>query len=138
MAEARKYKLSIFLSHQYIEQLHEKIRAAIFGNVGTIISFRIGAEDAEFLEKEFKPVFDQYDLINLPKYCMYLKLMIDGATSQPFSAETVPIVPITQTHKEQIIASSQNVYGTHRSKVEEDILSRYMGKQEPESPNLFE
>ena len=138
LAEARKYKLSIFLSHQYIEQLHEKIRAAIFGNVGTIISFRIGAEDAEFLEKEFKPVFNQYDLINLPKYCMYLKLMIDGATSQPFSAETIPIVPMIQTHKEQIIALSQSVYGTPRNRVEEDILVRFKGKQEPEAPKLFE
>jgi hypothetical protein len=138
LAEARKYRLSIFLSHQYIEQLHEKIRASIFGNVGTIISFRIGAEDAEFLEKEFKPVFDQYDLIHLPKYCMYLKLMIDGATSQPFSAETVPIVPMIENHKEQIIALSQNTYGMPRKRVDEDIIERYRGKQEPEAPNLFE
>jgi hypothetical protein len=138
LAEARKYRLSIFLSHQYIDQLHEKIRAAIFGNVGTIISFRIGAEDAEFLEKEFKPVFNQYDLIHLPKYSMYLKLMIDGATSQPFSAKTVPIASMTENHKEQIIALSQSTYGTPRKRVDGDILVRYKGKQEPEAPTLFE
>ncbi len=137
LAEARKYKLSIFLSHQYIEQLHEKIRAAIFGNVGTIVSFRVGAQDAEFLEKEFKPVFDQYDLINLPKYCMYLKLMIDGATSRPFSAETIPIEPITQSFKEKIIASSQSIYGTPRNKVDEDILSRFNNRQITAELKLF-
>jgi hypothetical protein len=137
LAEARKYRLSIFLSHQYIEQLHEKIRAAIFGNVGTLISFRIGAEDADFLEKEFRPVFNQYDLVNLPRYCMYLKLMIDGATSQPFSAETVPLMKKTQNHKEEVIALSQKNYGTPRNRVEEDIFVRLKGKQDVEVQKLF-
>jgi hypothetical protein len=71
--------------------LDEKIRAAIFGNVGTIISFRVGATDAEYLEKEFYPVFSKDDLVNLPRYAMYLKLMIDSATSKAFSAKTNPI-----------------------------------------------
>ena len=86
LAEARKYKLSLFIAHQYIHQLQEPVRKAIFGNVGTIISFRVGAEDAEYLAREFHPTFTEDDLINLPRYSMYLKLMIDGATSQPFSA----------------------------------------------------
>jgi energy-coupling factor transporter ATP-binding protein EcfA2 len=86
LAEARKYGLSLFLAHQYIEQLDERVRASIFGNVGTMISFRIGAKDAEHMAKEFHPVFTQEDLVNLPRYHMYLKLMIDGGTSQPFSA----------------------------------------------------
>ncbi len=89
LAEARKFGLSLFLAHQYIEQLDERVRAAIFGNVGTIISFRVGAVDAEYLAKEFYPVFTQDDLVNLPRYAMYLKLMIDGATSQPFSAKAL-------------------------------------------------
>lgn len=88
LAEGRKYGLSLFLTHQYIEQLDEQIRAAIFGNVGTLISFRVGATDAEYLAKEFYPTFTQDDLINLPRYGMYLKLMIDSMTSQPFSAIT--------------------------------------------------
>ncbi|OJW84170.1 MAG: hypothetical protein BGO69_11910 [Bacteroidetes bacterium 46-16] len=86
LAESRKYGLSLFLAHQYLEQLDERIRAAIFGNVGTIISFRVGASDAEYLAKEFYPVFNQEDLINLPRYNMYLKLMINGATCVSFSA----------------------------------------------------
>lgn len=89
MAEARKYKLSLFLTHQYIEQLQEPIRKAIFGNVGTIISFRVGAEDAEHLAQEFHPVFNEYDFVNLPRHSIYLKLMVDGTTSQPFSATTL-------------------------------------------------
>ena len=92
LAEARKYKLGLFMAHQYIDQLNEKIGAAIFGNVGTVIAFRVGAVDAEYLAKEFYPVFNEQDLINLPKYSMYLKLMIDGATSVSFSATTLPPV----------------------------------------------
>jgi len=91
LAESRKYKFSLFLAHQYIEQLHEKIRIAIFGNVGTIIAFRVGAADAEILAKEFYPIFDESDFINLPKYAMYIKLMIDGETSKPFSANSKQI-----------------------------------------------
>jgi len=86
LAEARKYGLGVFMANQFLDQLHEKIRAAIFGNCGTIISFRVGANDAELLAKEFYPVFEAIDLVHLPRYSMYLKLMIDGASSQPFSA----------------------------------------------------
>ncbi len=89
LAEARKFGLSLFLTHQYIEQLDEKIRAAIFGNAGTIISFRVGAVDAEYLAREFYPVFKEEDIVNLPRYNMYLKLMIDGTASQPFSSVTM-------------------------------------------------
>jgi hypothetical protein len=88
LSEARKYKLSLFITHQYIHQLQEPVRKAIFGNVGTIISFRVGAEDAEYLAREFHPTFTEEDLINLPRYSIYLKLMVDGASSQPFSARS--------------------------------------------------
>lgn len=88
LAECRKYGLGVFMANQFLDQLHEKIRAAIFGNCGTIISFRVGANDAELLAKEFFPVFDAIDLVHLPRYSMYLKLMIDGATSQAFSGST--------------------------------------------------
>lgn len=89
LAEARKYGLSLFLAHQYIEQLDERVQAAIFGNVGTMISFRVGATDAEYLAKEFYPVFTEDDFVHLPRYAMYLKLMIDGTSSQPFSAISI-------------------------------------------------
>jgi len=89
LAESRKYRLGVFMANQFLDQLHEKIRAAIFGNCGTIISFRVGATDAELLEKEFYPVFEAIDFVHLPRYSLYLKLMIDGASSMPFSAKSI-------------------------------------------------
>lgn len=86
LSECRKYGLGVFMANQFLDQLNEKVRAAIFGNCGTLISFRLGANDAELLAKEFYPVFEAIDLVSLPRYSMYLKLMVDGATSQPFSA----------------------------------------------------
>ena len=91
LAEARKYGLSLFMANQFIGQLDERIQTAIFGNVGTLICFRIGAQDAEVLAKEFYPEFSGPDLVHLSKYAMYIKLMIDGATSQPFSAITATL-----------------------------------------------
>ncbi len=85
LAECRKYGLSLFLAHQYIDQLDERIRSAIFGNVGTMICFRVGASDAEYLAKEFHPIFKEEDFVSLPRFEMYLKLMIDGVVSGGFS-----------------------------------------------------
>lgn len=132
LAEARKYKLALFLTHQYIDQVHEKIRAAIFGNVGTLISFRIGATDAEHLAKEFHPIFNADDLVNLPRYSMYLKLMIDGATSVPFSAQTLPPVVGDRSQKDRIIQISREKYGRAREVVEKSIFERHP-KQEDKS-----
>ncbi|KUK50098.1 MAG: hypothetical protein XD75_0041 [Parcubacteria bacterium 33_209] len=95
LSESRKYRLNLVLSNQYLGQIEEKIRMAILGNVGTLVSFRVGAEDARYLAQEFYPVFSQDHLVNLPAYNIYLKLMIDGKTSQPFSAETLPPVNIS-------------------------------------------
>ena len=88
LSEGRKFGISLTIANQYLGQWDERIRDAIFGNVGTLIAFRVGATDAEYLEKEFYPVFTADDLINLPRFAIYIKLMIDGATSQPFSAKT--------------------------------------------------
>ncbi len=88
LSEARKYRLNLVLANQYLEQIEEKTRLAILGNAGTLISFRVGAEDAKYLAQEFYPVFSQEDLVNLPAYHIYLKLMIDGQASEPFSAGT--------------------------------------------------
>ena len=125
LAEARKYHLSLFLTHQYIDQLHEKIRSAIFGNVGTIISFRVGANDASYLAKEFHPVFNESDLINLPKYSIYLKLMIDGATSKPFSADTKPLKEKKESYIKEVIRHSRRMYSSVRDDVERNIFSQY-------------
>jgi len=128
LSEARKYGLNLILAHQYIEQLDEKIRPAIFGNVGTLISFRVGAEDAKYLAREFSPVFDETDLINLPNHHIYLKLMIDGQTSQPFSAITLPLVAKTESHKQKIIETSREKYARPRTQVEKEILSHSIKK----------
>ena len=135
LAEARKYKLSLFLAHQYLDQLHEKIRTAIFGNVGTVISFRVGAEDAHYLTREFYPLFKADDFINLPKYSMYIKLMIDGVTSKPFSASSSPLIATTENYKTQIISTSRLKNSMPRSEVEEDIISKYQNRQA--MPDLF-
>src|SRR5437899_6160432 len=90
LSEMRKYRLGLVLAHQHLAQLDETVRDAILGNAGTIISFRVGLSDAELLEKEFWPEFRATDLVNLPNYNVYLKLMIDGVVSKPFSARTLP------------------------------------------------
>src|SRR6266481_3906318 len=89
LSELRKYRVNMILSHQYLSQLDPQVKDAILGNTGTIISFRLGLTDAEMLAGEFYPSFSARDLINLPNYHIYLKLMIDGVVSQPFSAETL-------------------------------------------------
>lgn len=88
-SELRKYHVGMVLAHQYLHQLEPEIKSAVLGNVGTVISFRIGPEDASFMEREFYPKFSKEDLLNLPNYDICLKLMIDGAPSQPFSATTL-------------------------------------------------
>ncbi|EKE19778.1 MAG: hypothetical protein ACD_8C00107G0005 [uncultured bacterium] len=128
LSEARKYRLNLILANQYITQIDEKVRDAIFGNAGTIISFRVGAMDAEFLEKEFAPVFVQNDIVNLPKYNIYLKLMIDGIAGDAFSAKVLPPVYIEDTseNEEKIIAESRQRYASSKEEVEEKI-SRWAG-----------
>jgi CxxC-x17-CxxC domain-containing protein len=128
LSEARKYHLNLILANQYITQIDEKVRDAIFGNAGTIISFRVGAMDAEFLEKEFEPVFMQNDIVNLPKYNIYLKLMIDGIAGDAFSAKVLPPIYIEDTaeNEEKIIASSRERYASSKAEVEDNI-SRWAG-----------
>ncbi|HEV8718579.1 MAG TPA: type IV secretory system conjugative DNA transfer family protein [Candidatus Binatia bacterium] len=86
LAELRKYRVGLVLVHQYLSQLDPKVRDAVLGNVGTVISFRVGSSDAEIREKEFYPELTAIDLVNLPNYHIYLKLMVDEVVSRPFSA----------------------------------------------------
>ncbi|MEX2032964.1 MAG: type IV secretion system DNA-binding domain-containing protein [Candidatus Colwellbacteria bacterium] len=130
LSEARKYRLSLVLAHQYISQLGDykdsKVRDAIFGNVGTMILFRTGAEDAEFLEKEFAPTFEASDLVNLPNYSIYVRLMIDGVASKPFSAGTLgPKTAPNGSFADLIIENSRRHFGTPRSIVEKKIASEW-------------
>ena len=89
LSELRKFKIGAVLANQYLSQLDPKIKDAVLGNVGTLISFRLGVTDAKYMEKEFFPYFNFDDIINLPNYKIYLKLMIDGSPSRPFSADTL-------------------------------------------------
>ncbi|MEM6805761.1 MAG: type IV secretion system DNA-binding domain-containing protein [Bacteroidota bacterium] len=94
LSELRKYKVGLILAHQYLDQLDEGIKSAILGNVGTLISFRLGPKDAPLIAKEFDPIFEPIDLINLPNYNILLKLMIEGIPSKPFSASTIQVKDI--------------------------------------------
>jgi len=127
LSEARKYRLNLTVAHQYTAQLVTKessaMRDSIFGNVGTMIVFRVGADDADFLEKEFMPEFVPEDIVNLPNYKVYLKLMIDGVTSRPFSAKTIaPLVKGGDTKiEEEVIRSSRALYCKSRKEAEREI-----------------
>lgn len=135
LSEARKYRLALILAHQYIGQLvHEqntKVRDAVFGNVGTLICFRVGAADAEFLEKEFLPEFTENDLVNLAKANIYIKLMIDGVASRPFSSETMaPQKPPLVSYRDVIVKNSRDHYGTPKKIVEEKIAAEWQTTSE--------
>jgi energy-coupling factor transporter ATP-binding protein EcfA2 len=127
LSEARKYGLALIISHQYIGQLvtqtSTRVRDAIFGNVGTLLSFRVGAIDAEFLESQFAPEIMAIDLVNLPNHNIYLKLLVDGISSRPFSALTLPPIPVEKENgiKGKIIEISRRKYGNSREVVEKMI-----------------
>lgn len=123
LSEARKYKLCLTMAHQYIEQMEEEVRDAVFGNVGTMITFRVGAYDAEILEKEFAPVFTAEDLVNLGLRQVYLKLMIDSVTSHPFSATTIPPIPQPPvSYVSEVVEFSRKTYAKPRGEVEKTIV----------------
>jgi hypothetical protein len=125
LSEARKYRLSLVLAHQYIKQLPEEISAAVFGNVGTICAFRVGTEDADFLEKQFAPIFTKVDLVNIPNYTLYLKLLIDGYVSDAFNIKTFkPNQPDFEKAK-KIAELSMLKYGRPLKEIEEEIAQKY-------------
>jgi len=132
LSEARKYRLNLIVAHQYIGQLvtdrNTVVRDAIFGNVGTLVCFRVGADDAEFLEKEFDPTFTMNDLVNPTKYNIILKLMINGVSSAPFSAVTLPPIAEVTENEQKVVNVSRERYATPRSVVEEKI-NRWMGAE---------
>jgi len=134
LSEARKYRLNLIMAHQYIEQLGEIVKPAVFGNVGTLIVFRVGATDAEELVKEFTPVFTEEDLVNLPKYEFYIKLMIDGISSDPFSARGLaPLAEEEKTdNKEKVIKVSRERYAKQKAVVEDKISRWHTNTEETE------
>jgi energy-coupling factor transporter ATP-binding protein EcfA2 len=133
LAEARKYKLALIIAHQYVAQMEEKVRDAVFGNVGTTISFRVGPLDAELLEKVFAPQFTQNDLINLGMAQIYLTLMINDIGSQAFSARTIPPLPRPQlSFRNDVIETSRSTNALDRATVEENIKAWFAQDVRPQ------
>jgi hypothetical protein len=129
LSEARKYKLDLIIAHQFIGQLNEEIKKAVFGNVGSVAAFRVGAEDAEVLEKQFEPVFSSYDLINIDNYNAYLKLLVDGQTTRPFSVQTPSFQKGDPVFGEELAKLSFLKYGRSREEIEAEINQRYNKKE---------
>ena len=132
LSESRKYKLALTLANQYIEQMEEEVRDAVFGNVGTLIVFRVGPFDAEVLETVFDPTFTPEDLVGLGIGQIYLTLMIDGVGSRPFSAETIPPIdtpPIS--YRDDCVRSSRELYGRSRADIEALVNQKQLDFQPP-------
>jgi hypothetical protein len=132
LSEARKYRLGLTIAHQYIGQLvnqgNTTVKDAVFGNVGTMVVFRVGADDAEFLEKEFSPEFLATDLVNLEKHHFCVKLMIDGVASRPFSAQNLPWLSKAEgeeSFRDLIIEESRKKYGVPKVMIEKKIIDRW-------------
>lgn len=129
LSEARKYRLNLILAHQYLDQLPLSVKQSIFGNVGTLITFRLGSSDAMELAKEFAPVFNSIDLENLSKHQIYLKMAIDGMTCRPFSAGTLPArtPERNENNRANIIKSSREKFGM-KKEIIEDKINRWLMK----------
>ena len=129
LSEARKYRLELIIAHQYMKQLEDNkgkttVRDAVLGNAGTIVSFRIGVEDAEILAKEFAPVFSAYDLVNVEQYTAYAKLLIDNTAAKPFNMFTYPPRAGNKELAAAIKELSRLKYGRPREIVEAEIAER--------------
>ena len=134
LSEARKYRLDLTVTHQYIEQLPENVRDAIFGNVGTLICFGVGPTDAHFLEREFTPTFLENDIINLGRYEMYIKLQIDDQSSMPFSARSFPPLKDHTNLKERAVQLSREKYSREVERVEKRVKKWTETKFRPGQP----
>ncbi|MEK7100721.1 MAG: type IV secretion system DNA-binding domain-containing protein [Patescibacteria group bacterium] len=139
LSEARKYNLNLIIAHQYIEQMEEEVRDAVFGNVGTTVTFRVGPFDAEVLETVFTPEFLAEDIVNLGLRQIYLSLMIDGIGSRPFSATTIPPIEApARTFKQEVIEASRQQYGAQREEIEVSVREALVteeGDEEPPAPS---
>lgn len=125
LSEARKYSLGLIIAHQYIKQIDEKIKDAVFGNVGSMIIFRIGAEDAEILEKQLSPIFSTKDIINLQNYNAYVKLLVNGEPQKPFNIKTLPPDDGDPKVREYLKETSQQKYGRLRAEIEFEVQEKF-------------
>ncbi|PIR88279.1 MAG: hypothetical protein COU10_00080 [Candidatus Harrisonbacteria bacterium CG10_big_fil_rev_8_21_14_0_10_45_28] len=126
--------MGLVIAHQFIGQLEDEIRDAVFGNVGSMAAFRVGPDDGEFLEKQFAPVFNQQDLINIDNRNCYVRMLIDGQTSLPFNMKTVKgkdsSDEVARTAKEY----SRLTYGKDRAVVQEEINAKFRAMEEQKAP----
>lgn len=125
LSEARKYKLGLAVAHQFIAQLDPVIKDAVFGNVGSLATFRVGPEDAQFLEQQFSPAFTAADLMNIPNYNACVRVLADGTPTPPFSLATLPPTETNHSRVADLIAQSYQRYGKNRGEIEEEIRTRY-------------
>jgi hypothetical protein len=121
LSEARKYHLDLTIAHQYIAQLPDDVKATAFGNVGSLIVFPVGGDDASYLAKEFTPIFSADDMINLNLRDMYIKMSVDGRITQPFSARTLDVPKPEVDYTTKILTHSRLTYGKHKISVENEI-----------------
>ena len=136
LSEARKYKLSLNIAHQFIAQLEEGIKDSVFGNVGSICAFRVGAEDAEYLEKQFAPVFTAKDLMSIDNRNAYLKMLSNGSPVKPFNIATLPPPKGDKTIVDSVKELSYLKYGKERSLVEEEIMGKYRSASKSTEPKF--
>ncbi len=135
LSEARKYKLNLVIAHQYIEQMEEEVRDAVFGNVGTTVVFRVGPFDAEVLETIFMPKFTKEDIVALDRRQVYLSLMIDGVGSAPFSATTIPPIEAPPvSYRDDVVAASRAQFAAPRGGVESTIIAELAASAASEAP----
>ncbi len=127
LSEARKYRLNLIISHQFIKQLSEKIRDSVFGNVGSLVSFRVGPADADEVSKQFEPVFNSYDLMNLDNFNAYVKLLVGGQAEIPFSLQTIKPEEGDRVMAKEVVEYSRQKYGGDRKKIEAEIRERLRG-----------
>ena len=125
LSEARKYRLSLTIAHQYISQLEEGIKNAVFGNVGSMAVFRVSPEDAQFLESKFKPTFTANDIMKLDNYNAYLSMLINGQPTKPFNIKTLPPINGTPEFVDSIKQLSYLKFGRPREEVEDEIMEKY-------------
>jgi hypothetical protein len=135
LSEARKYKLSLTVAHQFISQLDEKIKASVFGNVGNMVVYRVGAEDAEYLEKQFAPTFSANDIMNIDNFNAYVKMLSHGKPTKPFNIRMMPQQTGNPSIVENLKELSYLTYGQDRDIVEEAIMEKYK-KEDPKKPEM--
>ncbi len=129
LSEARKYRLSLNIAHQYITQLEENIKNAVFGNVGSMAVFRVGTEDANFLEPKFKPTFNAQDITKLDNYNAYISMLVNGQPTKPFNIKTLPPEEGDRVIVDELKQLSYTKYGRDRGEVEKEIMARYATMQ---------